>query len=309
VNGTQPMGSVIERAEGAPAAVPADRVEPARALVPEAPVTTASAAGLHRRGKRRPMASDPGRATLGSETTGRGFEGRPPSSPHRAWARLVLWCALGVLGLVLAGAVGVYFTLEHVARDLPSVNKLKAGYEPPQITRFTARDETLLASEFTERRTVIAFDKIPDAAKLAFLAAEDARFYEHEGLNYLGMLRALWANFRAGRTVQGGSTITQQVVKNVLLDSERSYRRKIREAMLAQRLEQSLSKDEIFWLYLNHIYLGHGRYGIEEAARYYFGKRASDLLLDEAATLAGIVAAPERFSPRKDTDKALARRS
>lgn len=220
-----------------------------------------------------------------------------------------MWLTLAGLGLSLAAAVGLYFTLEHVARDLPSVDKLKAGYEPPQITRFTARDDTLLASKFTERRTVVAFDKIPDAAKLAFLAAEDARFYEHEGLNYLGMLRALWVNFRAGKTIQGGSTITQQVVKNVLLDSERSYRRKIREAVLAQRLEQSLSKDEIFWLYLNHIYLGHGRYGIEEAARYYFGKHAGELSLEEAATLAGIVAAPERFSPRKDTDKALARRS
>ncbi len=119
---------------------------------------------------------------------------------------------------------------------------------------------------------MIPFEQIPNSAKLAFLAAEDAHFYEHEGLNYWGLLRALLRNVRAGHAVQGGSTITQQVVKNVLLDSSRTLRRKIRELILSRRLEQSLTKDEIFWLYLNHIYLGHGRYGIEEAARYYFGQ-------------------------------------
>ncbi len=239
---------------------------------------------------------------------------RPPTPlpmrplPRFPWGRVLLIGVLVLSGLFALGATGVYFTLEHVARDLPSVEKLRSGYNPPQITRILARDETLLASVFTERRTVVPFEQIPDSAKLAFLAAEDAHFYEHEGLNYLGMLRALVANIRAGKTVQGGSTITQQVIKNVLLDSERSYRRKIRETVLARRLEQSLSKDEIFWLYLNHIYLGHGRYGIEEAARYYFGKHASELALEEAATLAGLVAAPERFSPRRDADKSLQRR-
>src|SRR5690606_9829853 len=124
----------------------------------------------------------------------------------------------------------------------------------------------------------------------------------------LGLARALLANLKAGRTVQGGSTITQQVVKNVLLDSSRSLRRKVREFLLALRLEQSLTKDEIFWLYLNHIYLGHARYGIEEAARYYFGKRARELGLDESALLAGIIASPENYSPRRDAQKALKRR-
>jgi penicillin-binding protein 1A len=171
-----------------------------------------------------------------------------------------------------------------------------------------ARDGTVLANLFTERRTVIGLGEIPAHAKLAFLAAEDAHFYEHEGLNYLGMLRALIANLRAGRTRQGGSTITQQVVKNVLLDSERSYQRKIRETILARRLEQNLTKDEIFALYLNHIYFGHGCYGVEEAARYYFGKKAAQLDLGEAALLAGLVAAPERFSPRHAPERALERR-
>lgn len=211
--------------------------------------------------------------------------------------------------LALLGVVAVVLVVRHHSADLPSVAELKAGYNPPQVTRVLARDGTLLKAVFTERRTVIPFEEISSATKLAFLAAEDAHFYEHEGLNYWGILRAMLRNLRAGGARQGGSTITQQVVKNVLLDASRTLRRKIRETILARQLEQYLSKDEILWLYLNHIYLGHGRYGIEEASRYYFGKKARDLRLDEAATLAGLVAAPERFSPRKDRAASLRRRS
>lgn len=233
-----------------------------------------------------------------------------PATPRRPsrLLRAVKVAVVVLLGLAFTAMTTVYFVVDHYSEDLPSVEQLKRGYEPPQITRIYARDDTLLGSVFRERRTVIPFDRIPDSAKLAFLAAEDAHFYEHEGLNYFGILRALIANVRAGRMVQGGSTITQQVIKNVLLDHERSLRRKVREVLLVHRLEQSLSKDEIFWLYLNHIYLGHGRYGIEEAARFYFGKPASALTLDEAAVLAGIIASPENYSPRRDPEKALTRR-
>ncbi|MDX2055563.1 MAG: transglycosylase domain-containing protein [Polyangiaceae bacterium] len=218
----------------------------------------------------------------------------------------VAFFSLVILGSL--GAVAVILVVQHFSKGLPSVEQLQAGYNPPQVTRVLARDGTLLANLFTERRTVVAFEAVPDHAKLAFLAAEDAGFYEHEGLNYLGMLRALLANLRAGKTRQGGSTITQQVVKNILLDPERSYERKIRETILARRLEHELSKNQIFALYLNHIYLGHGRFGIEEAARYYFGKKAQELTVDQAALLAGIVASPERFSPRQAPEKSLARR-
>ncbi|MFZ5889933.1 MAG: penicillin-binding protein 1A [Myxococcota bacterium] len=213
---------------------------------------------------------------------------------------------LGVAGVL--GALTVFATVHHYETGLPSVEQLKTGYRPPQVTRVLARDGSLLGSLFTERRTVISFAELPPHVKLAFLAAEDASFYEHQGLNYFGMLRALLANLRAHGTRQGASTITQQVVKNLLLTPERTYERKIKETILAKRLEQELSKDEIFSLYLNHIYLGHGRYGVEEAARYYFGKKARELDLAEAALLAGLVAAPERFSPRVDPDKALSRR-
>ncbi len=229
--------------------------------------------------------------------------------PRRSlWRRLLFWFLI-LFGLLAIGvAFSVWLIVDHFEARLPKVEQLRNSYRPPQVTRILARDGTLLAEVFTERRTVVAFSVIPSHAKLAFLAAEDARFYEHEGLNYFGMLRAMLVNLRAGRTVQGGSTITQQVVKNVLLVSERTYSRKIQETILARRLEQSLSKDDILALYLNHIYLGHGRYGIEEAARVYFGKHASELDLAESATLAGIVASPERFSPRRDPRRALERR-
>ncbi|HET9934813.1 MAG TPA: PBP1A family penicillin-binding protein [Polyangiaceae bacterium] len=215
---------------------------------------------------------------------------------------------LGIGAATLVGAGAVFATIHHYEANLPSVEQLKTGYRPPQVTRVLARDGSLLGSLFTERRTVIAFADLPPHVKLSFLAAEDASFYEHQGLNYFGMLRALLANLRAHGTRQGASTITQQVVKNLLLTPERTYERKVKETILAKRLEQELSKDEIFSLYLNHIYLGHGRYGVEEAARYYFGKKARELDLAESALLAGLVAAPERFSPRVDAEKALGRR-
>jgi penicillin-binding protein 1A len=222
--------------------------------------------------------------------------------------RALLLAGAIILGLLVLGTGAVILVIAHFSEGLPSVDQLKNGYDPPQLTRILARDGTVLADVFTERRTVIPFAEIPDNAKLSFLAAEDASFYEHRGLDYLGMLRALVANLRARGTRQGGSTITQQVVKNVLLDPERTYQRKIRETILARRLEASLTKDEILNLYLNHIYLGHGRYGVEEAARYYFGKKARALELPESALLAGLVAAPERFSPRRSPERALERR-
>ena len=211
--------------------------------------------------------------------------------------------------LLLLGIVGLIFAVRHFEAQLPSIADLKGNYRPPQVTRVLARDGTLLAEIFTERRTVVSIKTLPAHVKLAVLAAEDAGFYEHEGLNYFGILRAFAVNLKAGKKRQGGSTITQQVVKNLLLDAERSYKRKIREALLARKLEQELSKDEILELYLNHIYFGHGRYGIQEAARDNFGKNAKDLTIAEGALLAGLVAGPESFSPRRDMKRSLSRRA
>ncbi len=232
---------------------------------------------------------------------------------------------VGVAGgvLTVAAFAAAFGVVRHYEAKLPSVVELERGYHPSQVTRVLARDGTLLAELFTERRTVVSIDELPPHVKLAVLAAEDAGFYVHEGLNYLGIARAFLVNLRAGRTRQGGSTITQQVVKNILLDTqERTYDRKMREALLARRLEQELCpscgsddegrrrrKDKILELYLNHIYFGNGRYGIEEAARNNFGKPARELTIAEAAMLAGIPAGPEIYSPKRDLKRALARRA
>jgi penicillin-binding protein 1A len=253
----------------------------------------------------------------------------PPSNPGGRrlnkelallWAKriAVAAAAMSALGLIAACAL-----VRHYEARLPSVAELESGYHPSQVTRVLARDGTLLAELFTERRTVVSIDELPPHVKLALLGAEDANFYNHEGLNYLGIARAFLVNFRSGRTRQGGSTITQQVVKNILLETqERTYDRKMREALLARRLEQELCpacgsdeegrrkrKDKILELYLNHIYFGNGRYGIEEAARHNFGKPARDLTIAEAAMLAGIPAGPELYSPKRDLKRALGRRS
>lgn len=222
--------------------------------------------------------------------------------------RVAFYGGIGGISLAIGFSLAIVLAVARYEAKLPSVEELKSGYDPPQVTRVLSRDGKLLGSMFTERRTVVPFSEIPKHVKLAFLAAEDASFYEHEGLDYFGMLRALFANVRAGQKRQGASTITQQVVKNLFLTPERTYERKIKETILARRLEKELTKDEIFSLYLNHIYLGQGRYGVEEAARHYFGKPGKALDLAEAALLAGIAAAPERFSPRTHPERALARR-
>ncbi|MEO7327070.1 MAG: PBP1A family penicillin-binding protein, partial [Minicystis sp.] len=205
-------------------------------------------------------------------------------------------------------ALAGYLVLRHYEADLPSSRSLKS-YNPLQVTRVLARDGQLLGELFVERRTLVGIETIPSQMKLAALAAEDASFYEHDGLNYLGLVRALLVNLRGGRTRQGGSTITQQVIKNVLLTPERTVDRKMREMILARQIESELSKDEILELYLNHIYFGHGRYGVEEAAHLYFGKRVHDVTLGEAALLAGIIKGPEIFSPRVNLARALERRT
>lgn len=218
------------------------------------------------------------------------------------WRLLLAGCVLAGLGAFGFAAMILYYGAE-----LPETAELR-DYQPPQTTRITARDGTVIAESHVERRTVVPLDRISQAMKDAIVAAEDAGFYEHEGLDYLGILRALVRNVSAGEVRQGASTITQQVVKNILLSHERSFERKFRELILARRIEQELGKDEILELYLNHIYFGHGRYGVEEASRYYFGKSASELGLAEAALLAGIVKGPSLYSPRKNPDGALQRR-
>jgi penicillin-binding protein 1A len=236
---------------------------------------------------------------------------------RRRWSRLrgplarwVLRLAVAALVVAAAAAVALACVIAHFEAGLPAIDDLKA-YRAPQVTRILARDGSTLAELFTERRTAVPIAGLPPHVKIAVLAAEDADFYdEHDGINYFGIARALLVNLRARGTRQGGSTITQQVVKNLLLNThERTLSRKIREALLARRLERTMGKDAIFELYLNNIYLGRGRYGIEEAARDDFGVPAAGLSIAQAATIAGRIANPREFHPRTNPNAALARRA
>jgi penicillin-binding protein 1A len=217
----------------------------------------------------------------------------------------LLQVALALGFLCVIGAVAgwaLFYAL--VLRDLPAINTL-ADYRPRVITHVYAADQSEIASFAQERRVVVPIEDVPRHVKDAFIAAEDGSFYEHEGLDYPGILRAFWANLRAGRAAQGGSTITQQVAKTFLLSSERKLLRKLKDMVLARRIERALDKEEILYLYLNQIYLGSGAYGIEAAAQRYFAKPASELSIAEAALIAGIVPRPGSWSPFRDPERAL----
>jgi len=211
--------------------------------------------------------------------------------------------AMVVLAAAAAGAVGLY---RHLSADLPRIDSL-VDYRPPIVSRVYAEDGRKIGEFYTERRIVVGMDQIPEKLRQAFVAAEDSRFYQHRGIDLTSIARAFFKNLKAGTIVQGGSTITQQVTKSFLLTPERSYARKIKEAILAYRIDQVLSKDEILYLYLNQIYLGHGAYGVAAAAENYFGKRVTDLNLAECAMLAGLPQAPSRYSPFRHPERARQR--
>jgi penicillin-binding protein 1A len=197
-------------------------------------------------------------------------------------------------------AVGGYM---YFNQDLPKISSLK-DYNPPTVTTFFSDDNRKIAEFFNERRIVIPLSHMPDMLKNAFIAAEDDRFYQHKGINLLSILRAFLKNIEAGSIVQGGSTITQQVTKSFFLSPEKSYQRKIREVILAYRIDKTFSKEEILFLYLNQIYLGHGAYGVKAAAENYFDKDVQELTLAECAILAGLPRAPTRYSPFKYPERA-----
>ncbi|MBW2019762.1 MAG: penicillin-binding protein 1A [Deltaproteobacteria bacterium] len=203
-------------------------------------------------------------------------------------------------GLSLGGAY-FYFT-----KSLPKISSLK-DYRPPIITTVYSDDNRKIAEFFKERRIVVPLSKMPKMLINAFVAAEDARFFKHEGVDLFSIARAFLKNLEAGTIIQGGSTITQQVAKSFFLSPEKSYVRKAREAILAYRIDKAFTKDEILFLYLNQIYLGHGAYGVEAAAENYFEKSVSDLNLAECALLAGLPQAPSRYSPFLHPERAKQR--
>src|SRR5262245_44724782 len=213
----------------------------------------------------------------------------------------------GVLGLFAAVALVVGMFIYYGSDPkLPNLSRLDE-YRPKQVTRILDRNNVAIGELGSEKRTVVPYSAIPKMLVQAVIAAEDADYFKHGGVDYMGMARAFITNVLRGRTAQGGSTITQQVVKNLLLTPERTKKRKVQEIILARRLSEKLSKEDILALYLNQIYYGHGRYGCEEAARYFFGKSVKDVDLAEAALLAGLPQSPERLSPRKHPEAAKTR--
>jgi penicillin-binding protein 1A len=217
--------------------------------------------------------------------------------------RIGLWSAVAIVLVASLAAVAVW---RELTMDLPAVTEL-LDYRPPAATRRCAADGTPIGEFYVERRYLIPIAEVPEHVRLAFLAAEDAEFYRHPGIDLVGIGRALVANIRHGEIVQGASTITQQVVKQLLLSAERSLERKGKEMILAVELESKLTKDEIFYLYLNHIYFGARSYGLVAAAREFFDVAPSGLSLAQAALLAGLPKAPSRYDPHRNPDAARGR--
>ncbi len=214
-----------------------------------------------------------------------------------------------MLALVAAAGVGIY--ISALTKDLPDYEVL-AKYEPPVTTRVHAGDGSLMGEFARERRLFLPIQAVPDRVKAAFLSAEDKNFYTHPGIDVTGLVRAIVTNFQnlgSGRRPVGASTITQQVAKNFLLSSNQTYDRKIREMILAFRIEQAYSKDRIFELYLNEIFFGLGAYGIAGAALTYFDKSVNELTVAEAAYMAALPKGPSNYHPFKHTDRAIERRN
>lgn len=208
-------------------------------------------------------------------------------------------------GIILAGALagGMYY---WASQDLPDFKRI-TDYNPPLVTTVYSRNDQILGYFYKEKRFLVTIDELPKHVYQVFLAAEDSGFYEHDGVDIMAIFRAMIKNVQAGHVVQGGSTITQQVIKSLLLTPERSYQRKIKEAILAYRIERFLTKDEILTIYLNQIFFGARAYGIEAAARTYFGVHAKELTVSQAALLAGLPKAPSKFNPLRNPSGAANR--
>lgn len=220
-----------------------------------------------------------------------------------------MFATAAILGVIAAAGVGFYIWQQ--AQDLPDHATLEK-YEPPIMTRLHAVDGSLIAEYANERRLFLPIQAVPATVIQAFMSAEDKNFFQHGGIDLTGIARAVVTNIQnlgGGSRAQGASTITQQVAKNFLLTNERSMDRKVKEALLAIRIEQTFSKEKILELYLNEIYLGLGNYGIAAAALNYFDKSVHELTVAEAAYLAALPKAPNNYHPFKQTERALERRN
>ena len=224
------------------------------------------------------------------------------------WLRGVL-IGLGVAALLAGSAVAValLWAFTILPRSLPSVTALES-FQPLQGTKIYDDNDELLTELHVERRIFVPLAQIPQSLRDAVIATEDRRFYYHWGIDPIGIGRAVYQNFRLGRIAEGGSTITQQLTKVLFLTPDKSLERKLKEAVLAIELERRYSKDRILEMYLNQVYFGHGAYGVEAAARTYFGKSVSELNVREAALVAGLPRAPSSYSPFDHADAARRRR-
>lgn len=240
-----------------------------------------------------------------SETEDRPENDRIAEPPPWRHTQLIIF--LLVTSMLSTTVIGVaLFALASL--DIPDIDTL-SDYKPDVTTTIYDVQGEVIERVFRENRYLVDLDKMPDLLSKAFVAAEDARFYQHRGVDFWSVLRAAVQNIRAGGRVQGGSTITQQVARSLLLSPEKTYIRKIREAILAYRIDARLTKDEILFLYLNQIYLGEGAYGVEAAALTYFGKSVQELDLAEIAMIAGLPQAPSRYSPFKHFEPARKRQT
>ena len=240
----------------------------------------------------------------------------PPIAPKRKKKRskslllsLLGWGFAAGVVMFLAASAGAGYLLWHASKDLPSYESL-AQYEPPVMTRIHAHDGALIAEYARERRIFVPINTIPKMVTGAFLSAEDKRFYEHGGLDFISIGRAALKNIQnPGRRPEGASTITQQVAKNFLLPNVQNYERKLKEAILAIRIERAYSKDKVLELYLNEIFLGMNSYGVAAAALNYFNKELKDLAPEEAAYLAALPKGPNNYHPFRRTKEATIRRN
>lgn len=263
--------------------------ETSKVGLPEPPVRSPSASVPPREGDRRVWVTNPSQSGL------------------IGWL-FRYFVLVGVVALLALGGVGVG-VYRHFASDLPPVDEIER-YDTlaPGVTRIFARGGAMLAELAREHRAYARYEEIPQPLVHAFLAAEDRRFFEHGGLDYRGLARAAYANYRQGTIAQGGSTITQQVAKG-FLSRDQTLSRKAKEAIVSVRMESRLSKEQILEIYLNKIFLGHGAYGVAAAASRYFGKKLVELTLAESALIAGLARAPSRYSPVAHPERAKERRA
>jgi penicillin-binding protein 1A len=226
----------------------------------------------------------------------------------RRWWRIAL-LGLGLVVLLLASATGVaaLWAFTILPRSLPSVTALES-FQPVQGTKIYDESDEMVTELHVERRIFVPLAQVPQSLRDAVIATEDRRFYHHWGVDPIGIARAIAQNYRRGRIVEGGSTITQQLTKVLFLTPDKSLERKMKEVVLALELERRYSKDRILEMYLNQVYFGHGAYGVEAAARTYFGKSVSELTVREAALIAGLPRAPTTYSPFEHGDLAKKRR-